>query len=289
MRRRDFLGRASLILGSGAIFPGCTGDRASQSASISTAQEPGSPDPLLASVGVQLYTLRTLMAEDVHGTLRAVADLGYQEVEFAGLFGFEAQTIREWLDEVGLNAPAAHLSPLELTDGLEQTVHDASDLGLRWVVLPWVPAETRSVEGYRETAKLLNDVGGRTADQGIRVAYHNHDFEFEDLGGTTGLDILLEETDPDLVDFEVDFFWLAEGGRSAESLFEAHPGRFALCHAKDRTRDGGMVAVGAGNLDWPALFAMSEQAGLRHTFVEHDDPDDPLGSIEQSLTYLQSA
>ena len=250
--------------------------------------------PPLGTIGVQLYTVRSLMAEDVAGTLDAVAEIGYDEVEFAGYFGQEPAEVRAWLDAAGLTAPAAHVGLDEVTgSALHETLEAAYVLGHRWVVVPSIPAAMQTADGYREVAELLNAAGRIAASAGVRVGYHNHAFEFEVLGDTseaggetTGYSLLLEHLDPALVDLEIDFHWSAVGGADALALFAEHPGRFPLCHVKDLTADGRMADVGAGMIDWPGLFARSDQAGLVHYFVEHDQPADPRASIEASYRYL---
>ena len=249
-------------------------------------------NPPLERIGVQLYTVRSLMADDVAGTLDAVAAIGYEEVEFAGYFGHEPAQVRAWLDAAGLTAPAAHVDLDALTDSaLEATLEDATVLGHAWLVVPWISEAMRTTDGYREVADLLNRAGSIAAAAGVRLGYHNHAFEFEtlegaDAGGRTGYSLLLEHLDPALVDLEIDFHWSAVGGADALELFADHSRRFPLCHVKDLTEDGRMADVGAGVIDWGALFARSEEAGLRHYFVEHDQPDDPLASIEASYRYL---
>lgn len=250
--------------------------------------------PPLETIGVQLYTVRSLMAEDVAGTLDAVAEIGYDEVEFAGYFGHEPAAVRAWLNASGLAAPAAHVDLDAITgSALEETLEAAAIVGHRWLVVPWIPEAMRTSDGYREVAELLNEAGNVAAAAGVRVGYHNHAFEFEVLsdasdsgGDTTGYSLLLEHLDPAVADLEIDFHWSAVGGADELALFAAHPGRFPLCHVKDLTADGRMADVGAGMIDWPALFARSEEAGLVHYFVEHDQPGDPLASIEASYRYL---
>ena len=240
------------------------------------------------------------MADDPPATLDALAAIGYDEVEFAGYFGHPPAKIREWLDGAGVAAPAAHVGMEELAGaGLASSLEAAAVLGHRWLVLPWIPAQMRTAEGYRAVADTLNTAGAAAQDAGIRLAYHNHDFEFEPLGQPSepqdqpsqpqvqsGYDLLLERLDPSLVDMEIDFHWSAAAGAAFEPLVANHPGRFALCHLKDLDAQGRMADVGAGTIDWAALFALSEEAGLRHYFVEHDNPADPLASARASYRYL---
>lgn len=282
MERKDFLRLAGL-----GVLAGCAREGAP------AAEDAGRPalDPLLEVIGVQLYTLRSLMQEDVAGTLDAVAAIGYREVEFAGYFGHSPAELRQWLDAAGLVAPAVHVGLEDLAgEGMEAAMEAAHAIGHRWLILPSMPADMRTVNGYRQLAERLNVAGTLGAQADLRVGYHNHAFEFETVGedGATGYDILLEHLDPSLVDLEIDFHWSAVGGVDSAALLRGHPGRFRLCHVKGLAADGRMVDVGAGEIDWAGLFALSETAGLTHFFVEHDQPGDPLASVEASYRYLSA-
>ncbi len=247
----------------------------------------------LARPGIQLYTVRSLMGEDVAATLDAVAEIGYAEVEFAGYFGRSPEELRGWLDGAGLAAPAAHVGLLELEEtGLAEAVHAAVTIGHRWLVLPWIPEHMRTRDGYRGVADMLNRAAAVTAEAGIRVAYHNHEFEFETLPGSpsaepeTGMSVLLDHSDPAMVDLQIDFYWARVAGVDAMAFLGLHPGRFRLCHVKDQSADGDMVSVGDGEIDWGVLLARAAEAGVSHYIVEHDHPEDPLASARRSYEYL---
>ncbi|MDH3222835.1 MAG: TIM barrel protein, partial [Gemmatimonadota bacterium] len=167
-----------------------------------------------------------------------------------------------------------------------ETLDAAVTLGHRWLIQAFTAPEERSAGGYRRVAEFLNEAGEAAAPVQVRVGYHNHAFEFEPLEGTTGFDILASELDPDVADLEIDLHWARVGGADPLALFREYPGRFRLCHVKDLDRQGGMADVGAGVIDWAAIFAAAEEAGLEHAFVEHDQPDDPLASITASYRYL---
>jgi sugar phosphate isomerase/epimerase len=242
-------------------------------------------------LGVQLYTVRTLMERDVAGTLRAVAGIGYAEVETAGLHGLGPEAFRGLLDGSELVSPAGHVPIEALREDLQGALTVAEVLGQHWLVVPWLDQAERTEAGYRQVAAELNRYGAAARDRGLRIGYHNHEFEFDDLGGgLTGYDILLDETDPALVDVELDLYWAVKAGRDPVALFDAHPGRFPLCHVKDMRDPGGAGAqadVGAGEIRFGDIFAHADRAGLRHYFVEHDDPPDPLGSIGASYAHLR--
>lgn len=242
----------------------------------------------LDRIGVQLYTVRSAMQESVERTLERVAAIGYQEVEFAGYFDRSPQEIRQVLDQNGLSAPGAHVPLERLENDWEATVAAALTVGHHYLVAPSIPpADRTSLDAYRSFAERFNRLGERAKAARLSFGYHNHDFEFAPQGGRMPYDVLVEETDPALVDFEMDLFWITKAGGDPSAYFRTHPGRFHLVHVKDMTGDGSMVDVGAGQIDFASLFALRDQAGIRHFFVEHDNPAAPFESIAASYRALR--
>lgn len=241
-------------------------------------------------IGIQLYTVRAAMARDFEGTLRRLARMGYHEVEFAGYFGRSPTEVRAILERVGLAAPAAHVGLDDVRDHLARTLDTAADAGHAWIVCPWVPESDRSADGYRRLADLFNEAGRAARQAGLRFGYHNHEFEFEPLGGdgVLPLALLLERTDPALVDFELDLFWMARAGQDPLAWLERHPGRFPLAHVKDMdgSPDRRMVDPGRGVIDFPAIIARRRLGGTRHWFIEHDQPQHPFETARNGLAYL---
>ena len=241
----------------------------------------------MTSLGIQLHTLRSLLALDFSGTLGRLAGMGYTEVEFAGYYDHSAAELRSVLQECGLAAPSAHISRQQLDKELGPTLEMAFELGHRYLVLPWLaPQERETLDDYRALADFLNHTGDRCRDAGITVAYHNHDFEFLQLDDGLPYEILLERTEPALVSMELDLYWLHTVGGRPEDYFARYPGRFELCHLKDADEAGDMTEVGEGVIDFPVLIPAAQAAGMCHFFVEHDQPRDPLASVECSFTYL---
>lgn len=247
------------------------------------------PADKLARIGVQLYTVRDEMARDVERTLARVAEIGYQEVEFAGYFDRDPKAIRATLDAVGLSAPSAHVPFEALGDPWHKTLDDAQAVGHRYVVVPWIPEEHRTLDGYRRVGEMFNRAGEEGKKAGIQFGYHNHNFEFPPVEGRVPYDVLLESTDAQLVQMELDLFWIRAAGGDPLAYFARYPGRFAMVHVKDMdgTPQHGMVEVGSGVIDFKSIFARREQAGIRHFFVEHDDPKSPFDSIRASFGYLR--
>lgn len=233
--------------------------------------------------GVQLYTVRSLMQQSVPATLQALAKIGYQQVEFAGYFGERPAQLRKILAGEELAAPAAHLQLSQLREEFPQHLEAAVEVGHRYLVLPWIDESERSEDGYRRLADDLNRWGEACRDAGLVMAYHNHEFEFAPSGDFLPYHWLLENTDPALVSFEMDLFWVRKAQRDPLAYFRKYPGRFPLWHVKDMDAVGNMVDVGAGVIDFPRILAAAEQSGYRFGFVEHDQPKDPLGSVTASL------
>jgi sugar phosphate isomerase/epimerase len=245
--------------------------------------------PPLPTLGVQLYTVRESMQADVERTLARVRGIGYGEVEFAGYFGKKATEIKGMLQRAGLRAPAAHVGLEELTTRLDATLEAAAEVGHRWLVLPWIDQQDRTPEGIDRIAGLLNLAGDRAAGFGIRIGYHNHDFELRPWeGGATPLGRLISALDPKHCDVELDLYWVTKGGSEPRTWFERFPGRFPMVHVKDAgpAPEFTMHDVGAGAMDWKGIFAFRRKAGIQHYFIEHDTPADPWASITASYRYL---
>lgn len=239
-------------------------------------------------LGIQLYTLRDLLQKDLDGTLTKLAGLGCQEVEFAGTYGHPASEVRAILDRLKLTAPSGHCD-LTAVQGekLTQTIETARTLGHRYVTVAWIPDDLRTVEGYTRVAQIFNTAGAALRKAGFRLAYHNHDFEFQPLGTGCGFDILLDRTEPKNLSMELDLFWIRRARRDALEYFHRHRGRFSMVHVKDMAADGAMVDVGAGVMNWAELLDAARKAGVKHAFVEHDEPKDPLAFAQTSFGYMR--
>lgn len=241
----------------------------------------------LGRIGLQLYTIRKAMERDFEGSLARVARIGYREVEFAGYFDHSADQVRRMLRRHHLAAPSAHISLEDIRTHWERTVADAHTIGHKYLVCAWINDEDRTVDGYRKVAEEFNRAAETARKADIEFGYHNHSYEFVPVDGQLPYDILLAASDPALVKFELDLFWITKGGADPLAYFAKYPGRFPLVHVKDMSRDGKMVDVGKGTIDFRRIFADREQAGIRHFFVEHDEPANPFASIASSYAWLR--
>ena len=241
----------------------------------------------LGPLGVQLYTLRREMAGGVDATLARVAEIGYSEVEFVGYFGRSPAEIRSGLATAGLSSPSAHVDMNAVIADWPNTLDVATTIGHTYLVVPSVPPEMRvTLDHWRAVADIFNRAADEARRAGIQFAYHNHDAEFVPIDGQIPFDLLCEQTDPALVQIELDLFWIIHGGGDPMAFFERWPGRVPMVHLKDRTEEGVMTEVGAGDIDWPTIFGARALAGMRHYFVEHDHPAEGFSSVAASYEYL---
>lgn len=237
-------------------------------------------------IGVQLYTVRKPAAEDFPGVLRQLAAGGAQAVEFAGYGGMETPALQALLQELGLRVSGAHIPVAAWEGATEEGLATLKALGGQYAVVPWVPEERRnSLTAARTLAASLNvwAAAARMADLGF--AYHHHAFEFDPLpdgDGATLFDVLVAETDPALVGFEIDVYWAARGGQDPAALLRRMSGRAPLMHLKDMgpAPDFIDVPAGEGSLDWGDIRAAARESGVRWEIVEQDNPDpnDPVGA-----------
>ena len=286
MRRRTFVQSLAVLAASRPA-----GQAPSKQGEMSTASPLAAwPPERLAAIGLQLYTVRSLMQQSVERTLEQVAAIGYKEVEFAGYFERTPTQIKTTLQANGLRAPAAHVPVQSLRSAWSRTLDEAQTVGHEWVLVAWLPETDRNPDGMRAIADLFNQAGAEARRRGLRFAYHNHDFEFAPMAGGNAFDLLLSRTDPKVVEFEMDLYWITKAGGDPLAYWRKYPGRFPLVHVKDSAGppDHRMTDVGKGKIPWARLFSERKLAGIKHYFVEHDNPPDPLASARASFEYLSA-
>ena len=286
--RRDFLRRSAI--GVSAI------------AASASAPKWLRANPYGLPVGLQVYTVRHELSKDLMGTLKKVAATGYQEIELGDFFGKSPAEFVDFMNELGLKAPSGHYGFKRLGAGWEKAIEDAKAAGIKYMVNSSLEDKDRkSLDGFKKAAEVFNKAGEQTKKAGIQFCYHNHNFEFTRFGDTLGYDLLLKETDPQVVRFELDCFWMTHAGHDPVKYFENHPGRFPLLHIKDlkkgippsTTSDtpygNPFTEVGKGVIDWTRIFTAAKGGGLEHYFVEQDTCDlPPLESIWISYEYLHN-
>ena len=289
-------------------------------ATLATAAKPSwaaDSGHMIDRVGIQLYTVRDAMKTDFEGTIAKVAATGYKEVEFAGIldpkagyFGRSPKDVRAILDKNGLASPSCHAGYDVLEKKWPEALEAAKIAGHRYIICPWIDEKQRAeLAGWKRAAELFNKAGEASKKAGIQFGYHNHSFEFQQadsLGGKLPYDFLLAETDQKLVAMEMDLCWISVAGKDPLAYFEKYPGRFPLVHVKDWVKDarsssgyqgamgqtvkygGHMADVGQGSIDWKNLFAHAGKAGIKHYFVENDEPKSAFDDIKISYDYLHA-
>ncbi|WP_293310322.1 sugar phosphate isomerase/epimerase family protein [Pedobacter sp. UBA5917] len=254
-------------------------------------------------VGLQLYSLRDELPKDVKGTIAKVAKAGFKEVETYGFsikdqfWGLTPKEFKALLDANGLKAPSGHYGlGTYLADGntteLKAAIAAAKVLGSEYVTIPWLDESIRkNADDYKKIAVRINEAGKLAKAAGIRLAYHNHNFEFEKQGNTTGYEILLKGTDKKFVDFELDLYWVVRSGNDPIKLFKENPGRFTMWHVKDMDKANPALnaEVGTGSINFKPIFAQAKLSGMKHFFVEHETnyKPNPIGSVTASCVFIK--
>ncbi|MBF4485176.1 sugar phosphate isomerase/epimerase [Flavobacterium sp. CSZ] len=253
-------------------------------------------------IGLQLYTLRDEIAKDVKSTLEKVATAGFTRVETYGFsiqdqfWGLSPKELKKILDTNKLKAVSGHYNLGSfLYDGntaeLIAAIEAAKILKTDFLTIPWVDEPFRkNIKDYKKIATRLNEAAKMCANAGVKLAYHNHDFEFQKHDGITGYEILLKETDQDLVSFELDLYWVVRSGNDPIKLFKENPGRFKLWHVKDMDKVNPALntEIGSGSIDFKTIFKEVKQSGMKHFFVEQENNYNPnaFEAIKKSCDFI---
>jgi len=273
--RRDFLKKTGFAVAATAVLPSFD------------------YSPSAKKTGLILYTVRQDMVKDLDKTLEAVAAMGYNWVEAAdysdGLFyKLKPVEFRNKVKSAGLRLLSTHNGGLNTTN-IDKIIADCSEAGIKYLVLPSLPGKWgRSLDGYKEAADFFNLAGEKCRKEGMKFGFHNHSVEFKMIDNQIPYDILVQNTDPKLVTFELDLCWITAGGQSAVEYFNRFPGRFELWHMKDMSADKRDATMGEGTIDFKPIYALAKKAGLKYWFVEQDDcrTHTPLESARISREYL---
>lgn len=315
--RRKFLKQAGLGVSAAVLSP-----------YFFSCQAGKTGDGPFHNVGIQLFSLRDMMAEDPIKTLEMIGKIGYKHVETFGVdaaaasfWNLKTPELKKILNDAGLKTHSGHYDMSKYLsrthsekENIEKYIEIAHDLGQSYIVAPVTPMDDLNnlkVEDYQFAAEQLNKAGEMAKKAGIKVGYHNHFWEFRSFGnGTKGLDILIAFTEPDLVDFELDLFWIEKAGYKPQAYFEKYPGRFTMWHIKDMDKkftkplvgegydkadfmdimkETRYTEVGTGAIDFVNIANYADKSGLKYAFVEQDDIYMPnkFESIKKSYDYVQ--
>jgi len=278
VNRREFI-LGSLTLAAGGLLP----------VDAQSAQSP---------IGIQAYTVRTLAEKDLPGVLAELKKIGYEEIElYWNLYSRPAGELRKMLDDHGLRAPSGHLD----YDGLDSKLEYAKELGLQYVICPMLPKSMwNSVDDFNKASEQFNRWGEKAKIMGMQFGFHNHNYEFRQLGNTTGFDTIVSNTDPKLVCLEFDCYWLTQAGRDPVAMLTKYADRVRLIHVKDRkpgfptsqqldSSAEHFTEVGTGMIKWKPVLAAAEKVGVQHYFVEQDEiAGPPMESVAKSYRNLRA-
>lgn len=241
-------------------------------------------------IALQTYTVRDEMRADFKGTLRKVAEMGYPAVQLSGTGGMSIAEAKQFVDSLGLRVFGGHFGIEQLEKDLASVLDLARGLGMEYIIVPWMPEELRrDAEGWISVAKRMNAIGKKVVAEGFVFCYHNHSFEFQKFDGKYGLDLFYENCDPELVQAELDTYWVKHGGEDPAEYIRKYSGRVPLLHLKDMAEDGSFAEVGHGILDWEDIFEAAEEGGVKWMAVEQDVcKHPPLESAKMSLEFLKS-
>lgn len=285
--RRQFLQQAG-ILTAGILTNSCT-------SSATESQK----------IGIQLYTLKDEIAKDVKGVISKVALTGYKEVETFGLtadekyFGLSVKEFGQLLKDNNLTTPSGHYTPATMLfengdgDDVKKLCDVGNTLGHEYIIIPYLEESRRStIDQYKAIADRMNKAGEICKSYNLKLAYHNHDFEFLNIDGQRGYDIFLDSTDKDLVKMELDIYWAVRAGLDPIDLFKRQPGRFELWHIKDMDKADTTknTEIGNGTIDFKKLMQNAKLSGVKHYFLEQENNyvPNPLTSIQTSFNYINT-
>lgn len=248
----------------------------------------------LSNIAAQLYTLREFCKDEegLRASLQKVKEIGYQAVQVSGIGPIPHETVKSIADEIGLKICATHVSYKALTENLEDVIYQHKLWDCKYVGLGGLPEEFRSsAEGYKKFASIANEISAKLAEQGLQFIYHNHHFEYTKFDGTTGMDILLSESNRESFGFELDMYWVQTGGVNPLEMIKLVDGRMAVVHLKDMAIvDNKQVfaEIGEGNMNYKAIIDGCREIGVEWYVVEQDVClRDPFESLAISFNYLK--
>lgn len=248
----------------------------------------------LSNFGIQLYSVKEDMGTDAQATIRSLAGYGYKQLEgFDGgkgiLWGMQPAEFKTLMSDSGTNMVASHANVFE---NLDAQGAQAAEVGMKYLICPWIGPQ-KSLEDYKKKADEFNQIGEKLKSHGLRFAYHNHDYSFVSQEGGLGQDILMDNTDPALVDFEMDIYWVHVAGINPADYMAKYPGRFRLCHIKDAEAGTGDphqrgVLLGAGEIQYADLIKKAEGIGMEYFIVEQErfPSGTPMEAAEANAKYL---
>lgn len=297
--RRQFI-KLSAVVATGLALPIYSCDSANEgnnrqegaNASANTATGSG-----LDTFGIQLYTLKDEMARDPKEVLRQLSSFGYSQIESfegqSGMFwGMKNTEFKSFIDELNLDLISSHTN---FQENFEEKAAQAGEIGMRYLIAPWIGPQ-ESIDAYKRMADRFNEAGEICKRNNLRFAYHNHDYTFKEQEGQIPQQVLMDNTDPELVDFELDMYWVVVAGADPQEYLRKYSDRFKLGHVKDRRKDAtaeethASTVLGTGTIDYQPILKTAQENGMEYFFVEQEEfkNTSPLESSRKNAEYLKN-
>ncbi len=295
-KRRTFLQKAGIMTAGSLILSQWACNNAPKEMTENTAKV-ASPKPSLDKFGIQLYTLRDIISDDPKGILKQLAGFGYHQIETYEkdgdmFWGMSNTGFKKYLDDIGLEVVSSHC---DINKDFEAKAAQAADIGMKYLICPSLSPQP-SMEFWKKSTDQFNACGEICKKNGIRFAYHNHAYSFKAFSGMIPHDFLMDNTDPDLVDFQMDIYWVVTGGADPVEYLTKYPNRFRLCHVKDRMKTApaddhnASCDLGTGVIDFPKILKAAADNGMQYYIVEQEryDNSTPIKSAEVDAEYLKN-
>jgi sugar phosphate isomerase/epimerase len=243
----------------------------------------------LGDIGLATITVAKGMTTNPAATFEAIAEIGYTELGLSQLYGHPIELLATQMKAVGLRCPVLHLPWADMSEAsFPAALERCHMLGARYLFCPSLPAAKWTTRaGISEVAEVFNVQGAKARAEGVILGFHNHAAEFALVDGVPAFARFVAETDRELMQLELDCYWVTKAGHDPVAWLRRNPGRVPALHIKDMAMGGGFADVGAGTIDWPRIFRERARAGVRHVLVEHDQPKDELASARASFRYLR--
>ncbi len=289
-KRRDFL-KTTGQLAAGIAATSVTGN-------FAWAADLFEEQKRLKAFGIQLYSLRDDMPKDPKGVLKQVAAFGYKQIESyegsKGMFwGMSNTEFKKYMDDLGMTIVASHC---DIFNDFERKANEAAAIGMKYLICPGVPsARRKTLDDYKKISDDFNARGEICKKAGLRFAYHNHDYSFQQVEGKFPQDIMMQNTGKDLVDFQMDIYWVVTAGQDPVEWLKKYPNRFRSSHVKDRKKDVPLTIkdascdLGTGSIDFPRILKEASRQGMIYFIMEQERYDNttPLASAKAGAMYLK--
>lgn len=300
--RRKFLRATGLFASGIALGAASCNSSTEQKEASATSQDTATKAAVaeaiaLPNFGIQLYSLRDDLPKDPKGILKQVSEMGYKQAEGyegpQGLFwGMKHTEFKKYMDELGIAFISSHC---DIEKDFEKKAAQAGEIGMKYLIAPWIGPQ-KTLDDYKKFADTFNKRGEVCKKNGLKFAYHNHGYTFEQKDGQFPQDILMANTDPTLVDFEMDIYWVVRPGQDPETWLKKYPNRFTLCHVKDRlktaaaTEDDASTDLGTGSIDFKKILKTASENGMQYYIMEQEryDNSTPLKSAKAGAEYLKN-